>query len=765
MEDRGEVRAKDDRGAGGATAQGVAAGSAPAGRHIDECFRRGFAHHEAGRLVEAAAVYHQILAVEPTHADSLHLLGVIAHQLGWNELAIDYMTRAIRLNPAEAIYHSNLSNSLRAVGRLEEAAASCREALRLKPDFAEAHNNLGNVLQDLGRPEEAEASYRATIRLKPDYADVHSNLANVLTNSGRLDAAMESYRAALRLNPGHVGAQCNLAHLFARLGRLAEAEPACRRALELRPDFAEAYNTLGNVQKELGRLGDAEASYRAAIRLNPNYPGALSNLGNVLRQTDRLEEAEACHLEALRLSPNFSAGHNNLGNIYLDKGEVDRAIAEFRLASAADPHKDGPISNLLFALCFAEGADPDAVYREHLQYNQRIIVPLRPRRRQHANTREPERKLRVGYVCADFRRHASGHYLMPVFRNHDHAQFEIFAYYNRQTSDDWTAEMRSLADHWHVCTGLSDDALADQIVADRIDILVDCTGHMAETRLPMFGLKPAPIQISFPLYPNTTGVETIDYRIMDPYFAPPEADAYHSETLIRLPDVHACYAPLPEEMAPCNPPPCLTRGYVTFGSFNNFAKIGPSTVAAWVRILKEVPSARLRLKWLGLRERGAGRVTRRFAEAGADPARIELAGWAPHPYPPFRDLDICLDPLFPNGGTTTCDALWMGVPVVTMYGRTPFARVGLCHLTNIGLTELIARDPDEYVHIAADLARDPSRLAALHAGLRDRFAGSPLMDGRRYTKNLEGAYRRVWREYCASAESSVPDPGAPGREI
>jgi protein O-GlcNAc transferase len=340
---------------------------------------------------------------------------------------------------------------------------------------------------------------------------------------------------------------------------------------------------------------------------------------------------------------------------------------------------------------------------------------------------------------------------MPLLEHYDRTQFEVVVYFTSAMADDRTAAARTLADQWRDCATLGDEALGDLIVEDRIDILVECTGHMAGTRLIMCGLKPAPIQISFPLYPNTTGVETIDYRIMDPIFAPAGAEAWHSETLIRLPDAHVCYAPLPEDIAPSNPAPFLANGHVTFGSFNNFAKVGPTTAAAWGRIVNAVPHSRLRIKWLGVQTHGADWVMQRFAAAGLDASRIELAAYAPHPYPPYREIDICLDPLFANGGTTTCDALWMGVPVVTMYGRTPFSRVGLCHLTNVGLTELVARDVDEYVGLAVGLAREPDRLSALHRTLRARLAASPLMDGARYTRNLEAEYRRVWTRHCASA--------------
>jgi protein O-GlcNAc transferase len=304
-----------------------------------------------------------------------------------------------------------------------------------------------------------------------------------------------------------------------------------------------------------------------------------------------------------------------------------------------------------------------------------------------------------------------------------------------------------------VLTGLDDEDLAEEIRSDEIDILVECTGHMAGNRLMTFALKPAPVQVSFPLYPNTTGLSAIDYRIADPYFAPPSADAYHSERLVRLPDVHVCYTPDERAPVPASRPPMLRSGYVTLGCFNNFAKVREPVVALWSRILSALPEARLMLKWSGMDDPNPVWVHERFARHGISPSRIVTLGFQPSQYDAYLEVDISLDPFPGNGGTTTCDSLWMGVPVVTLVGEIPFSRVGLCHLTNVGLSECIAREPDEYAAIVVGLARDPRRLASIRSGLRERVAASPLTDGRRYTRNLENAYRRMWSDWCERSTS------------
>lgn len=575
-------------------------------------------------------------------------------------------------------------------------------------------------------------------------------LADAALAAGQFEEAAAHYAAALAAEPDGArtaALQHKLGKALERLGRLDEAEASYRASLQRDPARVDAYLDLGHMVRLTGRAQDALQIYQQSLAHGP-HPGALVNIGGILHAFHQMEEAETSYKLALQLHPDLAEAHGNLANLYRDMGDTQRALAHYRRALAINPRQAEVFSNLLFALCFSEEAGPDAVYREHLAYNARFIAPLRAQRRAHARPRDPDRKLRIGYVTADARRHAGGQFLRAPFEHYDRTRFEVFVYFNRIQGDDWTDLMHGWVDHWCDCFALSDNALADRIVADEIDILLDCNGHMAGTRLPMFGLKPAPLQISFPIYPNTTGVETIDYRIMDDHLAPPGAESWHSETLIRLPDVHVCYAPFRDGIPPSDPAPVVANGYVTFASFNNFAKLGPATIQAWARILTAVPSARLRLKWIGLREHNAGWMMRRFAEAGLDPSRIDLIEWQAHPYPAYRDVDICLDPLFPNGGTTTCDALWMGVPVVTKVGTTAFARVGLCNMSALGLTDLIARDTDDYVRIATALAVDKDRLAALHRGLRERAAVSPLMDGRRYIKNLEAAYRHVWKDYC-----------------
>ena len=607
-------------------------------------------------------------------------------------------------------------------------------------------------LHQAGRLGEAFALYRQILEADPRHARAWHQLAVLAHGAGHRDLAMTAAQEAVAHGPGMAEYHNTLASLHLIAGRFAEAHAGYQRAVALKPDYAEAHCNLGNVLRELGQYQDAVASLQQALILRPGLAQAWNNLGTVWPDLNRLDLAVNAFRQALALQPHYPEAHNNLGVVLKDQGYLDQAIACYRTALEQWPGYAAAQSNLLFCLCFKEDVPPEDVFTEHLRFDEcqvRPQVPATASAVSHANNRNPERRLRVGYVSPDFRLHPGGHFLLPVLECHDPQQIELFCYYSNPKIDALTEAFQRRADHWRVCHTLSDAALAEQITADGIDILVECAGHMLGSRLMMFGRRPAPIQVSYPLYPNTTGVSTLDYRIMDPYFAPPWADAWHSEKLIRLPDAHVCYRPSRTDIEPTAEPPCYSNGFITFGSFNNFAKVGANTVAAWAEILKAVPDAKLMLKWSGLAQGGTAWCRDRFAAQGIGSERLILVDPSPDPYTPYRQLDIALDPLFANGGTTTCDALWMGVPVVTRYDQTPFSRVGLCHLTNIGLPELITATTEAYVATAVWLAQDRAALADVRRGLRGRFATSPLMDAPRYAANLERAYRACWRRWCA----------------
>ena len=787
---------------------------------IQQAFEVAIQHHQSGRLAEAEALYRQILAVEPRHADALHLLGIIAHQAGRGDVAVELIRQAIALAPGVPDFHSNLGEALRALGKRDEAEAAYRAALELGPDHAEAHSNLGNVLREKGRFDESVAACRRALELKPDHAGAHNNMGSALALQGRIEEAIAAYRRALELKPGFAEAHCNLGAALRERGRFHEAAAACRRALQLRPDYAEAmnnlgvalsdqglldeaiteyrralqlkpdyaevYSNLGNVLRDKGRLDEAIAEYRRTLQLKPGNAEAHSNLGNVLREKGRLDEAiaacrraielradhaeaysnlgnalneqgrldeaVAAYRKALELKPDFAEAHNNLGNALTHRGQFTESIVECRRALELRPGFASAHCNLLLNLHYLPDFDAGSLFGEHCRWEEVHARPLAEFIQPHPNARDPERRLRVGYVSPDLREHSVAFFLENLLACHDPGQVEVFCYASLPRPDHVTERLQGLVPHWRDIYKAPDAEVAGLIRKDGIDILVDLAGHTGQNRLLVFARKPAPVQVTWLGYPDTTGLKAMDYRLTDARADPPGTTEHlHTEQLVRLPDCAWCFRPS-GDAPPASGPPVLRAGHITFGCFNALPKINAPLLRLWSEILLEVPGSRLLLKNAAFRNPSVRERMRSVLEkAGIVPERIELAehvpGLAGH-LASYGRVDIALDTFPYHGTATTCEALWMGVPVVTLAGQTHVSRVGVSLLDHAGLAGLAASSPEEYVRIAAALGRDAPRLAEFRASLRERMAGSPLMDGPRFARNVEQAYRQMWRAWC-----------------
>jgi predicted O-linked N-acetylglucosamine transferase (SPINDLY family) len=756
---------------------------------FQRAFNQALQHHKAGRLREAEQLYRKILSKHPKHAQAMHNLGVLANQIGRPDLALDLIRRTIALNPCFPDVHNNLGNALKDNGQLDEAIAAYRQAVALNPNFPEAHGNLGIALKCKGQLDQAIAAYRRAVVLQPNYPEVHKNLGNALKDNGQLDEAIAAYRQATILRPNYPEAHNDLGNALKDRGQLDQAIAAYRQAIVLNPNYPAAHSNLGNVLRDKGQLDQAIAAYRQAIVLNPNYPAAHSNLGNALRDNGQLDEAIAQCRQAIALNPNLSEAYSNLGNALKDKGQSDQAIAAYRQAIALkfnlpeahynlgiDPLGNSLVddaiapcrqalvprpdyveahSNLLLALHYHPAYDPQAIAQEHRRWNQQHAEPLRQFIQPHVNDPSPERRLRIGYVSPDFRSHAVAQSVLPLLANHDREKFQVFCYAQVKNPDAMTERFRAHADQWRNTVGLSDEQMAGLIRQDQIDILVDLAGHTAASRLLVFARKPAPVQVTRQGYPNTTGLTAIDYRITDAHADPPGlSDTLHSEQLIRLPQTNWIFQP-PEASPPPNQPPTGTP--VTFGCFNNFAKVTEPMLMVWAQILKAVPGSRLLLKAAGLDLPDVQqRVRKIFQAQGISLDRLELMARvkseADH-LALHNQIAIALDPFPYHGTSTTHDAFWMGVPVITLAGQTHVSRVGVSLLTNLGLVDLIAQSPQEYIRIAAELAQDLPRLHNLRSTLRQRLEQSPLMDFPKFAQNIEAAYHQMWRTWCAQSSA------------
>jgi predicted O-linked N-acetylglucosamine transferase (SPINDLY family) len=638
------------------------------------------------------------------------------------------------LSAGEAAYHA---------GEHARAGEQFARVLQIDPRNAQAHYMLGALALQAGDTQGCVTAVRRAIELAPDRAEYHFSLANMHAAAGEAGEAIECYRSALRLKPGAQDWRDALAAALAEAGRLEEAVQARQ------PDAAGAgaLYDLGSMLMQRRRLAAAAAAFREAIRLEPGAAASHLMLAVALRDQGMPVEAEAPARAATALAPDLAEGWFMLGHILSRQARHEDAVDCYRKAIALAPGYDAAWRCLVFAMNYSERWTPREVFDAHLESAERF--PEAPRPPVDPAHRRPGHRVRIGYLSGDLRRHPVGYFMEPVLQYHDRSRFEVFCYHTHAEEDDLSARLRARVDHWRAVGGLSADDLERALRADRLDLLVELSGHSDGHRLAVVARRVAPVQATYLGYPNTTGLRAVDYRITDAQADPPgESDALHTERLVRLPGTFLCYAP-PYAGEPAARPPVRARGRITFGSFNNFAKLSASNIALWARVLDAMPDATLLIKTSGLQDPGLQElVAERFRAAGIDRARLELT--APNDSIEehmrcYDRVDIALDSYPYHGTTTTMDALWMGVPVVTLRGDRHAARVSASILHTLGLDELVAGSAQEYAAIAQRLARDPDQLETLRRTLRERVRASPLMDGTRFTRELENAYLRMWQ--------------------
>jgi protein O-GlcNAc transferase len=722
---------------------------------IRQAFDLAVKHHHAGRLADAESIYQQILIRQPDNANALHLLGVLMGQTGRSQIAEELIRRAIGVYPSEAAFYNNLGNALLAQGKINEAASAYQTAIKLKPDFFGVYHNLASCLKAQGQLAAAVITYQTALQFKPDHVETLCCLGKLFMDQDRIDEAVNAYNSALRLNPRSPEINNALGIALANQGQYDQAITVFNRAIQIKPDYAEIYSNLGNVFKDQGRIDEAIAAYQTALRLKPELDQTYSNLGNLLKNKGRLGEAIKAFHSAIELNPNLAEAHSNLGNLLKDQGRIDEAITSCRRALKHKPELNQTHSNLIYFMHLDPACEVRLIYEETINWNQQHSKKFSQLIQPHPNDPAPDRRLRIGYVSPDFRTHSVAFFMENLITAHDRAQVETFCYADLPRPDDTSVRFQSVAYNWRKITGQSDQQVAEKICRDQIDILVDLTGHTSQNRLFVFARKPAPIQITYLGYPNTTGLTTIDYRFTDAYADPPGMnDAFYTEKLVRLQNTFLCYRP-PDTAPVVFPPPSLKNlEHITFGCFNILPKINARVMEVWLQILRELPSSRMLIKNLGLSDADTRQdLYDKFAAAGIDRNRLDLrekiSSLAGH-MELYHQVDVALDTFPYNGTTTTCEALWMGVPVITLAGQMHMSRVGVSLLSNVGLPELIAQTPQQYVEIAVKLAGDLPRLTELRATLRQRMQASPLMDAPRFARNVEAAYRDMWCKWCVA---------------
>ncbi|MBF0304324.1 MAG: tetratricopeptide repeat protein, partial [Alphaproteobacteria bacterium] len=634
-----------------------------------------------------------------------------------------------------------------------EAAACLMRAVALAPSSLDVAVNLAAALAGLGRAEQAEEAYRRARALAPDSVAATNNFALFLAGRGQRDEARALFRQAVAERPEQDVLRTNHAMLLMGMQEFDEAEREFREAVRINPRNKEAWGNLGYMLSTLGRPADAEFAFRFALGIDPHYRQALYGLGVVGRDQLNHDEAIDHTRQAILLSPEDATPWNNLAIALVDLGDVERALRYYRICLSL---RDGLVAlfraNYLMALTYPSTIGNQELAREHRDWASRIDAPPPA---PHANPRDPERILRIGYVSPDFRHHSVAYFALPVIRAHDRRRVHVTCYSVSPKKDDFTRRIREAADAWREAGGWDDRQFDEAVRQDGIDILIDLAGHTGGNRLALFARRPAPVQVTWLGYPTTTGLDAIGWRVTDIHADPPgTGDAFHSERLMRLPRSFLCYSPVDGD-EPVAPPSFEETGGITFGSFNTLAKITPAMIALWAEILNAVPGSGLLLKAKGFSSpHVAARMRDAFAAHGVSAGRLCLDGFSPSPrqhLARYGAVDIALDTFPYNGTTTTCEALWMGVPVITLSGDRHAARVGASILTNVGLPELIARDERDYVRRAVELAGDRDRLRALRTGLRGRLSEG-LCDAPAFIADFEAALRTMWRMWCATPD-------------
>ena len=675
---------------------------------------QAIALHQQGEFEQAESAYRQVLEKNPRDASALHLLGLLCA----------------------------------GKGDMAQAEAMVRSAVAIDERYAEAHNNLGKLLCQQGRHDEAIACHRRSLALRED-AETYYSLGLTLQAKGDLAAALQAYVDALERRSHYPEVLNNLGNVLRDLGQTTEAEACLRQALAQRPDMASThYNLARLLQQQGGRAAEALSEYDACLSLMPRLAEAAYNRALLLYDNRQLDAAVDAYRQLLEWAPGYTEAWNNLAKALRERGQAGEAAVAYQRALAQAPDDAEVFSNYLFLQQHLPGADGLALLDAHRAYAARFeaAAPAPPA---HGNSREADRVLRVGLVSADFCAHPLANFLEPVLARHDRSQVELICLSNSPQQDETTLRLRALADGWQLLHGLSDHGAAELVRSLSIDILIDLSGHTAGNRLGLFILKPAPLQLTWLGYIGTTGLRAIDARITDALADPPGlAEAWHSEALLRMPHSQWCYRPH-AEAPPVSAPPFAAKGFVTFASFNNVAKLSDELLDLWGCLLAELPSARLLVAGAppGVARQ---RMVDRLAGQGVSASRLDFRertsvgaylGL-------FGEADIALDAFPYQGGTTTCDALWMGVPVLSLTGQRSVARSGVSLLGTVGLQDWVLDTPQAFLAQARKWAGNAPDLGSLRLDLRARIKNSPLMDETGFVRDWEALLRKAWRAWC-----------------
>jgi protein O-GlcNAc transferase len=757
----------------------------PSASSIARLLETALVHHRAGRLQQASVLYSEILAAQPNHPDALNLQGVIATQAGQPVDAVRLIEAAIAESPANGQFYNNLGNALQMQGNLkaavaaydraltllpndanthfnlgsvlaklaryDEAVHSYHSALALQPAMAEAHNNLGLVLQQQAKFSEAANCYREAIRIAPAFAEAYSNLGNVFRDQGNLEEAIAAYTNALAVKPDYADAHYNLGNVFLENAQVLEAVDNFQKALKANPRLAVAHDNLGTALRKLGRFQDALISHRNAILIEPKFAGAYSNLGIALQQLGHFEEAVENYKKALSIQPDYADAYYNLGTAYQDSDRLGEAIANYQKALHLKPSLVAAYSNLLYIHATVRDISPMQELElarkwEHLALDERARNEARNRR--FVRSPRAGRRLKVGIVSAEIGEHAVAEFLEPLLQTVDRQRCHLTLFPTVFRPGERAIRIQALADAVHPIAGLSDASASAFIRSHDVDVLMDTTGRTRNCRLGIFAHRSAPVQVTYLGYWSTTGLTEMDWHLADDHI-PAAFEPHFSEGIWRLPRLAVCYrgdSALPEsEWKPD------LNGTIRLGSFNRYIKIGDATLKLWAKVMNALPEAKLLLEDRRANDSDAHRRIRAsLADNGVAADRIEFEPAVPGHQRHmllYNRLDIALDTIPFNSGTTACDALWMAVPLVTLEGDWAGGTIASSFLRAIGRPEWVGKSEEEYVATVVALARDIALRKELRSTQRARMLNSPFSDLRGLARMVEDAWEKMFDQW------------------
>lgn len=679
----------------------------------DQEFELALNFHQQGNVDQAELIYRKVLNTNPQHKHAWSNLGTIQSRKGKLEEAVKCYQKALEIDQQFSECWFNLGNCLRRAMNPAGAEAAFLQALKHNPSLYGAAVALGQSMTEQGKFQEAVEVFKQIISQKNDDPEVHAHMGNALRMMGRREESMQSYLTMLNLRPNDPRIRHQFGLVLMDAGRLEEAFQEFKNSLGLKPDYAEAHNSMSIV----------------------------------LQMLKQDEAALAHNQEAVRLNPKFTEAWNNLGNLYGLAGRPKEAIDAFKKSIELQPRAIPFHSNMLLNLHYVPELSPKEIFEEHKKWASTHLTGL-PTPPAFNNTKDAKRKLKVGIVSPDFRQHTVMAFIEPFLAALDHKNLEVFAYSSVLRPDQETEKVKKLVDHFIDIRGMTDMQASGQIRKDEIDVLVDLAGHTAGHRLVLFGLKPAPIQIAQFGYPDTTGLEAMDYRITDTFADPVgKTESIHTEKLVRLDGLAWCYQPF--EQAPDVPKRTPKAGGIIFGSLNNMAKHNPKVLNLWARLLGAIPGSKLRLL-SGPGQESVKLIRQAMQQGGVNPDRVEFLQRMEKKdyFAAQADIDIALDPFPYNGGVTTCDALWMGTPVLTIAGESYVSRQGVAILSALDLQDWIAKTPEEFIEKAKKFSAEPARLSLLRGKLRDTLKKSSICDWKGYASKWEKAVRELWKTWC-----------------